>query len=185
MLAIILLVFYITWDLKINTTKSEFNKNNWKYWASNQPTGSVCFFTRVLHFLCLHVKRLHGLYVHISPDCRLHDHCGHYTNTKNTNTAAAARAKLVAPRLWKTEPGNGIDLSHNYRSPCLNEWWSCRTAGLTWQAPTLKTLMPEFQCNSNIMVNSPNLSHPHKESLNVLENTDYIIIIIINYACGC
>lgn len=37
-------------------------------------------------------------------------------------------------QLWKTEPGCSIDLSQNYRSPCLNEWWSCRTVGLTWQA---------------------------------------------------
>ena len=55
---------------------------------------------------------------------------------KKMQTKAALWSKLVAPE--KQEPDHSIDPSQNYRSPCLNEWWSCRSVSLTWQAAALK-----------------------------------------------
>lgn len=46
--------------------------------------------------------------------------------------------KLLVSLLRKAELSSSIDLSQNYRSQCLNEWWSCRTVVLTWQKAVLK-----------------------------------------------
>lgn len=61
-----------------------------------------------------------------------------HKHQKNANKGSRCDLNLWRPGSEKQEPGRSIDPSQNYRSPCPNEWWSCRPVSLTWQAAALK-----------------------------------------------